>query len=76
VVGEREPIDTLQDQREPEDELQLDDHRRLVAADGHDVAAAHLGLDVVALALEKRLHGGIEVGLARRRAAGHRRDST
>src|SRR5262245_28191147 len=51
AIGERQPIDALQDQRESEAQLQLHDHRRLVAADGHDVTAAHLGLDVVSLVL-------------------------
>ena len=63
AIGEREPVDALQDKREPEAQLQLHDHRRLVAPRAHDVAAAHLGLDVVSLTLQEGLDCGVQVGL-------------
>jgi len=47
------PVDALEHEGEAEAELQLDDHRRLVAPDRDDVAAADLGLDVVALTFEE-----------------------
>ena len=47
----------------PERLLQLDDDRRLVTAHAHDIAAADLALDLVALRYEQGLHRGIEVGL-------------
>ena len=63
AIREREPIDALEHQRKPEAQLQLHDHRRLVAPDGDDVAAAHLGLDVVSLTLQKGFDRRVQVGL-------------
>src|SRR5206468_3095806 len=40
AIRQGEPVDTLEHEGEAEAELQLDDHRRLVAPDRDDVAAA------------------------------------
>ncbi len=40
-VGERQPVDPLQNQAEPEGTLQLDDHRRLAAAHADHVTSPH-----------------------------------
>jgi hypothetical protein len=66
AVGQREPIDTLEQEREIERELQFDDHGRLVAACCDDVAPADLALHIVALTLEKRFDRRIEIGFAAR----------
>ncbi len=64
AVGHRQAVDALEQEREVERALELDDHRRLVAARRDDVTAAHLALDGVALALEEGLDGGVEIRLA------------
>ena len=64
AVGQRKPIDALEHERKIEGELQFDDHGRLVAPRPDDVAAANLGLDVVALPFEKRFDSRIEIGFA------------
>src|SRR6266508_5018107 len=61
AVRQRESIDTLQQEREAEAQLQLDDHGWLVAARRHHITAADLRLDAVALSLEERLDCWIEV---------------
>src|SRR5438093_10580151 len=63
AVRQRESIDTLQQEREAEAQLQVDDHGWLVAARGHHITAADLRLDAVALSLEERLDRWIEVAL-------------
>src|SRR5437667_1836024 len=63
AVRQGKPIDALQEEREAEAQLELDDHGRPVAARRHDVAAADLRLDAVALTLEERLDRRIEVAL-------------
>jgi hypothetical protein len=65
AIREREPGDALEQQAEVERELELDDHRRILAAGGDDVAPADLGLDVVALRFEERLDRRIEIAFAR-----------
>src|SRR5213593_3071340 len=63
AVRQREPIDTLQQEREAEAQLQLDDHGWLVAARRHHITATNLRLDAVTLTLEERLDRWIEVAL-------------
>ena len=56
---ESQPIDALEDQRQRETRLHLDNQRRLSGALRDDVTAAHLGLHLVALALQEGLQRGI-----------------
>src|SRR6266852_12639 len=77
AVRQREPIDALEHERQAEGELELDDHRWLLAPRRDDVAAPDLRLDVVALTFEEGFHSRIEVALDGCDAASpHRRDST
>src|SRR5206468_9530539 len=77
TIGQGEPVDALKHEGEAEAELQLDDHRRLVAPDRDDVTAADLRLDVVALTFEEGLDRRIQIALgAQRPATWHPRDST
>src|SRR5262249_34498420 len=47
ALAHRQAIDALQDEAQPEAALELDDDRRLVTANAHHIAAAHLALDLV-----------------------------
>ena len=71
ALADREPVDALQQQREREAQLQLDDDRRLVApvvdVAGDEIAAAHLALDLVAARFEEALDRRVELGFAERR---------
>ena len=71
-VGERQPVDALEDEAEAELPFELDHDRRLVAAHRDDVAADDLALDAVALGLEQRLDRTVERHLGQ---AGPRRPS-
>ena len=64
MVRESQPIDALEDQRQREARLHLDDQRRFSGALRDDVTAAHLGLHLVALALQEGLQRGIEIFFA------------
>ena len=55
ALAEREPVHPLQQQGEAQAKLELDDDRRLVAAAGNEVAAAHLSLDRRSLAFRGTL---------------------
>ncbi len=59
-LGQCEPVDALQYQRQVEAQLELHDDRRLVAAPGDEVAASDLAFDLIALALEELLYRRIE----------------
>jgi hypothetical protein len=65
TIRERKPVHALEHEGEVELELQLDDDRRLVTARPDGVTAPDLALDLVALSLEKRLDGRIEIALSR-----------
>ena len=62
VVGEALPRNPLEHQRQREPGLQLDDDRRLVAANGHQVAAVHLALHGIALRFQESLDRRVEIG--------------
>jgi hypothetical protein len=76
AIADRQPIDTLEDELKTEGALQFDDHRRLAAAHGHHVAAAHLALHDISLSLEQRLHRRIKVALQRHGAAPYHANKT
>ena len=67
-LGQRQPVDPLQHQREAEAQLQLDDDHRLVAAPGDEVTAPDLALNRVTPPFEELLDRHIECGFAQRRA--------
>src|SRR5262245_20809271 len=69
LIASRRPIDALQHKLEIEAELQFADHdeRRLLAADGDEVAAADLALHLEAEGLEEALHREVERRLPRRK---------
>src|SRR6266851_3754724 len=54
-LGQCQAVDALQDQRQVEAELELDDDRRFVTAPSDDVAALDLALDLVTLEFEELL---------------------
>src|SRR3546814_18263115 len=64
LIADREAVDALQQEREVEGLLQLDDDRRLVAAAGDQVAAAALRLPGIALAFQAGLPRFIELFFA------------
>src|SRR3546814_12658472 len=61
LIADREAVDALQQEREVEGLLQLDDDRRLLAAPGDQAAAADLRLHAIALACQDGLHRFIEI---------------
>jgi hypothetical protein len=59
-VGDREPVDCLEDERETQSLLQLDYDGSFVASHRDDVAGPDLALHAVALALQEALDRGVE----------------
>ena len=64
LLGEGQPIDALEHERQGEGGLELDDHGRLITSLGHEVTPSHLCLDLVALGLQEGLDRRVEVLLA------------